>query len=332
MYKFMYYFIFMLTLIMGTLISISSNTWLGMWMGLEINMISFIPLITNFKNSLSTESSLKYFLTQALASSIFLYSIIMMSSLNYNFNILEYIMNSALMLKMGAAPFHFWFPEVIEGLNWNTSIILMTWQKIAPLSMISYYFNYSFMILIIILSIMIGSIGGINQTSLRKIMAYSSINHVGWLLSSLLISNFYFLIYFSFYSFLSITIILTFKKMNFFHLSQIYNSLQHSPILKFILFCNFLSLGGLPPFMGFFPKWLIIQHLNSNLFLITIMITFTLITLFYYIRITYSAFMLNYTQIKFNSNNNLIKNYSFNLFCNFLSLGGLPIIFLIYMF
>nr|AST10221.1 NADH dehydrogenase subunit 2 [Abachrysa eureka] len=323
--------IFLFTMISGSIISISSNNWLGAWMGLEINLMSFIPLVTNLKNSMSTEASLKYFLVQALASSMLLFSVIIMSMINsmniysMEFNLFNLILNSSLFMKMGVAPFHFWFPEVIEGLNWMMSMILMTWQKLAPMILLSYcityLINYS-----IIFSIFIGSIGGLNQISLRKLMAYSSINHMGWMLSSFLISNYYWMMYFIIYSFLSISIILLFMKYNMLYINQTFNTMNFMPINKFIIFCNFLSLGGLPPFLGFFPKWIIIQNLN-NLFLITFMVCMTLITLFYYIRITYSAFLINYSMLKWN-NSYIYSNFMLSF--NFFSLLGLSLCMLIY--
>nr|QNK05442.1 NADH dehydrogenase subunit 2 [Osmylus sp. 'Plethosmylus' HX-2020] len=327
--------IFFLTLISGTLITISSNSWMGAWMGLEINLLSFIPLISNSNNILSNESSLKYFLVQVLASAILLFSVTVNSIINgmnifmYSDTIFILILNSALLLKMGAAPFHSWFPGVMEGLSWMNNFLLMTWQKIAPMILLTYCLNFKFISIIIMISVIIGAIGGINQTSLRKLMAYSSINHIGWMLSSMFISNFYWMIYFVSYSFLSLSILYMFNYFNIFFLNQCYNILNFSPITKFMLFFNFLSLGGLPPFLGFFPKWILIQNLiNNNMFMLIIMVTMTLITLFYYIRITYSAFMLNYTETKW-----IYLKYSSNFFMlilNFLSLFGLSIIFFIY--
>nr|YP_009057641.1 NADH dehydrogenase subunit 2 [Myrmeleon immanis]AHY39224.1 NADH dehydrogenase subunit 2 [Myrmeleon immanis] len=327
-------FMFLIILIMGSIISISSNSWLGAWMGLEINLLSFIPLLTNLKSLTSTESSLKYFIVQALASTSLLFVILMMSfyhnfSFNYN-NYLNIILNSALLMKMGAAPFHSWFPEVMEGLNWVMSFILMTWQKIAPMVLISYCLMNEFIFFIIILSVFIGSIGGFNQTNLRSLMAYSSINHLGWMLSSLLISMNYWLMYFMFYTMLSLSIIILFYQFNIFYFSQIFSSLSNNPILKFSLFCNFLSLGGLPPFTGFLPKWIIIQNLSmSNLTLVVIMVILTLITLFFYIRLTYSAFLIHSAQISWNKNWEP-KIYSLNIILNFLSLFGLITVILLY--
>nr|QNH69916.1 NADH dehydrogenase subunit 2 [Osmylus zheanus] len=327
--------IFLLTLMSGTLITISSNSWMGAWMGLEINLLSFIPLISNSMNILSNESSLKYFLVQVLASAIMLFSVILNSLFNgmniflFDDLIFILILNSALLLKMGAAPFHSWFPGVMEGLSWLNNFFLMTWQKIAPMILLTYCINFKFLTYIIMINVIIGAIGGINQTSLRKLMAYSSINHIGWMLSSMFISNLYWMIYFISYSLLSLSILYMFNYFNIFFLNQCYNILNFSPVMKFMMFFNFLSLGGLPPFLGFFPKWILIQNLiNNNMFMLTIMVTMTLITLFYYIRITYSAFMLNYTETKwiYSSNSPDFKM----LILNFSSLFGLSIIFFIY--
>nr|YP_009175365.1 NADH dehydrogenase subunit 2 [Neuronema laminatum]AKZ17613.1 NADH dehydrogenase subunit 2 [Neuronema laminatum] len=328
--------LFSITLMMGSVISISANSWLGAWMGLEINLLSFMPLIICLKNSLSTESALKYYLTQTLGSAILLFGIMCMSmEINFNFYLtmnyswIYWVMNSTLMMKMGAAPFHFWFPEMMEGLSWMSSFILMTWQKIAPMILLSYCLILKYVVVISILSIIIGSLGGLNQISLRKLMAYSSINHMGWLMSSLMISNFYWILYFMVYTFLSWSMISIFKKYNLFLINQLFNLDNFNPMVKISIFCNMLSLGGLPPFLGFMPKWILIQSLSiHNKFFVLIMVMFTLITLFFYMRLIYSALMINYTSMKwllFNESNlNLIL--IFNFFC----LVGLPMISLLY--
>nr|WBR65691.1 NADH dehydrogenase subunit 2 [Layahima sp. 2 YZ-2022a]WBR65704.1 NADH dehydrogenase subunit 2 [Layahima sp. 2 YZ-2022a] len=334
MYNNLTSFMFTLILMIGSIISISSNSWLGAWMGLEINLLSFIPLLSNLKNLTSTESSLKYFIVQALASTTLLFVVLLLSfSQNYHFDYhshLNIILNSALLMKMGAAPFHSWFPEVMEGLSWIMGFILMTWQKIAPMILISYCMFYKFIFIVIIISIFVGSVGGFNQTNLRSLMAYSSINHLGWMLSSLLISLNFWMIYFLFYSFLSLSITYMFYQLNIFYFSQIFSAMSNMPILKFSLFCNFLSLGGLPPFTGFLPKWIIIQNLGmTNMALVTAMVVLTLITLFFYIRLTYSALMINSSQISWN------KLWQWNMsnltiFLNFFSLFGLILIVFIY--
>nr|YP_009756885.1 NADH dehydrogenase subunit 2 [Tephritis femoralis]QIK50389.1 NADH dehydrogenase subunit 2 [Tephritis femoralis] len=302
-------------LMMSTMITISANSWLSAWMGLEINLLSFIPLMMDNNNNLmSTEASLKYFLIQTIASAILLFAIIMMfiNNLMMQNNIIfnKLIMISSLLIKSGAAPFHFWFPMIMEGLTWNNSLILMTWQKIAPMMLISYLIEMSFMKYIIIISIIIGSLGGLNQISLRKLMAYSSINHLGWMLSAMQINEIMWIMYFCFYSFLSFSMIFVFKNFEIYYMNQLFNSFFNSKIMKFVLFFNLLSLGGLPPFIGFLPKWFVIQSMISNnqFLLITIMTTMTLITLYFYLRLCFAAFMLNYYE------NNWIYNMNFNNF------------------
>lgn len=300
--------------------------------------MSFIPLIINTNNLISSEASLKYFLTQALASSILLFAVILIFSFN-NFNdpiIINYgnlIISSSLFLKRGAAPFHFWFPGVIEGLTWINRLILITWQKIAPLILLSYCLNYTFLFIVIVLSILIGSLGGLNQTSLRKLIAFSSINHLGWITAGILNSENLWLTYFFLYSFLTFTIIFLFNNFKLFHINQIFTLFNNNSTIKFILFLSLLSLGGLPPFLGFFPKWLIIEALvNINfLFLITIIVCLTLITLYFYIRICYAAFLLNHNENRWSFNNfYYFKNYYWCLILSFISIFGLIFVRIFY--
>nr|ARH54886.1 NADH dehydrogenase subunit 2 [Bradycellus ruficollis] len=324
---------FITTLFMGTMISISSYTWMGTWMGLEINLLSFIPLLKKKNNLYSTESSIKYFLVQTLASTIFLFSILMIMMMNnlisdiLNINVYMMMMiNSSLLMKMGAAPFHFWFPEIIEGMNWINSLVLMTWQKIAPMMLLSYTIKYSnYIIMIILMSILVGSLGGLNQISLRKIMAYSSINHLGWMLSSFLNSNMIWMLYFMMYTLISISLIYMLNSFKIFYLQQMYSFMNKNLLVKFSLLLNLLSLGGLPPFLGFLPKWIIIQYLSYNyMYLLFFMIIMTLITLFFYLRISYTSLILSHNELNFNILMN--KNFKMNnsmLILSFFSINGL---------
>nr|QZJ46441.1 NADH dehydrogenase subunit 2 [Bombyx mandarina] len=301
---------FLFILFFSTLISISSNSWFGCWIGLEINLLSFIPLISNSKNLLSVETSLKYFLMQSLASINFLFMILIKFSLLKNFdmnNIISIMMNSSLLMKMGSAPFHFWFPNIVEGLSWMNNFMLMTWQKISPMILLSYYFNKNFLIFMIIMNLIIGSLGGLNQTSLRKLLAFSSINNLGWMIFSIMISENLWLFYFLIYSMMIFMMISLFFLMNMYFMNQLFiNNMNF--FIKLNLLINFLSLGGLPPFMGFMPKWIIINFLliNKFYFLTFIFMMTSLIIIYYYIRIIYSSFMFNYFKMKWM--NLLMKN------------------------
>nr|YP_002265536.1 NADH dehydrogenase subunit 2 [Chaetosoma scaritides]ACF35095.1 NADH dehydrogenase subunit 2 [Chaetosoma scaritides] len=317
-----YKLMFFLLMMSGTLISISSYSWIGMWMGLEINLISIIPLFSKINNMYSSESSIKYFITQALASMIILLSIIMLSLNNEMFLMMKktfiLTMNSSLLTKMGAAPFHFWFPEVIEGLNWMNCLIILTWQKIAPMVLIMYNFNFNlFFCLIILTSMLISMFMGMNQISMRKIMAFSSINHIGWMISTMFSSKSIWLIYFIVYSIISLNIILILNKFKIFFLNQLLLLMNNNNNLKLFFSLNFLSLGGLPPFLGFIPKWLTINELiKSNfIFLSFSMIILTLFTLFYYMRMILSILIINHSnKLNFNFKMNNFLIFSLNLF------------------
>nr|AML25882.1 NADH dehydrogenase subunit 2 [Staphylinidae sp. BMNH 1274206] len=333
---FMHKILFSMILILGSMISISSNSWMGMWLGLEINLLAFIPMIQEKNNSFTSESSLKYFLTQALASIILLFSLIFMAKnmlmmKNIDNSILM-IMNSSLLTKLGMAPFHFWFPEVIEGLNWLNCLILLTWQKITPMILVMYNFklqNYFF--IVIITCMLISGINGFNQISLRKILAYSSINHMAWMISSMFFSETIWFFYFLTYSMISLNIIVMFKILNIYFFNQIFISMNKNYTWKFIFSLNFLSLGGMPPFLGFLPKWLTIQFLMDNhKFLTFIMIMTTLMTLFFYSRMIFNIFTLIINEINYFMNFNLKIFFIVSL--NLFSLSSLVLFSLSYSF
>nr|YP_009562029.1 NADH dehydrogenase subunit 2 [Choroedocus capensis]QAU54129.1 NADH dehydrogenase subunit 2 [Choroedocus capensis]QID03460.1 NADH dehydrogenase subunit 2 [Choroedocus capensis] len=295
--------LFLSSLMMGTILSISSNSWFGVWMGLEINLLSFIPMLTNNKNMMMNESPIKYFIVQAMASTMLLFSIILIQmkyTMGWEMKIIPSMMiSSSLLLKTGAAPFHFWFPEVMSASSWINCLTLMTWQKIAPMMVFSYCIQETvFIFLVIITSIIIGALGGLNQTSLRQILAYSSISHLGWMISSMIVSENTWELYFIIYSMLSLIMVLLFKQMNLFSMIQIYSASNLKMEIKFMMFLSLLSLGGLPPFMGFLPKWIVIQSMveNNMTILVSIMVLFTTITLYYYMRISFSALIMTYTE------------------------------------
>nr|YP_010988601.1 NADH dehydrogenase subunit 2 [Pteroptyx valida]WOR80758.1 NADH dehydrogenase subunit 2 [Pteroptyx valida] len=324
----MYKLMFTTILMMSTMISISAYTWLGMWVGLEINLLSIIPIIMN-KNILSSEAAIKYFITQALASTMIMMSIIMMMwKMNFTSTIFNseimLIMNSGLLLKMGMAPLHFWFPEVLEGLNWNNCMIMLTWQKIAPMMLYMYnmesnMFNYT----IIISSMVISSVMSFNQISMRKLMAFSSINHMGWMMAAMMTEKTIWMLYFLIYTMITINISLTMKNM--YYLNQLFMLMNESFSTKIMFMLNFLSLSGIPPFLGFLPKWLVIQTMieYKMMFLSIIMILFTLIMIFVYMRISMSTLIMKTNQINWKININNKTNIMLTSMLNFFMIFSL---------
>nr|YP_009967224.1 NADH dehydrogenase subunit 2 [Diaphanes citrinus]QEO18986.1 NADH dehydrogenase subunit 2 [Diaphanes citrinus] len=292
-----YKLLFFSMLISSTMISISSYSWMGMWIGLEINVMSIIPMLVNQKNKASSESAIKYFFSQVIASTAIMISIIMLmwqSSLSSKLikELPALIMNSSFLLKMGMTPFHFWFPEVLEGLSWWNSTIMLTWQKIAPMVLFMYNVEFSmFLMIVIVMSMFISGFMAINQISLRKILVYSSINHMGWMLSSMLISSTIWIMYFIVYSITTINITSILSFTNTFFMSQMVLIWNFNPMIKLFFSVNFMSLAGMPPLIGFLPKWLIIQMLTeSKLYLIAvIMVIMTMIMVYVYLMVIMSS-------------------------------------------
>nr|YP_009255724.1 NADH dehydrogenase subunit 2 [Mantis religiosa]AND97197.1 NADH dehydrogenase subunit 2 [Mantis religiosa] len=297
--------LFLFTLISGVLISLCANSWMGAWMGLEINLLSFIPLLSSNKNMFSTEASLKYFLIQAIASSSLLFLILLKTNTYEMFYLMKTsTWNNLIMIpflmKIASAPFHWWLPSVVEGLSWMNCFIILSIQKIAPLMLISYLLsNNLFIQLMIISSAIIGAIGGINQISLRKILSFSSINHIGWMLTTMIMGSNLWWMYFIIYTINIISIISLTAMINLSYISQTFNTMNNKKIIKFTLFISMLSLGGLPPFLGFFPKWIAIQFMAQNLMIFTssILIMSSLLTLYYYMRMMYTTLMITNSEI-----------------------------------
>lgn len=290
--------LFITTLVTGTLVTISSSHWIFVWAGLEINLLSFIPLIVQSNSNQETEAAIKYFLVQALGSGLLLIAGLLISGPALTLispTITSLLLIIRMLIKIGAAPFHFWFPQVIACSRWYICIILSTWQKLAPIlvfSSITSSFSTNLIIFIAGLNSIIGGIGGINQTQIRALLAYSSIGHIGWIISATLISQSLTTLYLIIYILISSSLILSFYISNF----KLRNTTSINKINKNGLWISVLllfSLGGLPPLLGFIPKWTLLEQLIGQTYttLSIILIIGSLINLFYYLTIVINLFI-----------------------------------------
>nr|ALA99389.1 NADH dehydrogenase subunit 2 [Anourosorex squamipes]ALA99391.1 NADH dehydrogenase subunit 2 [Anourosorex squamipes]ALA99393.1 NADH dehydrogenase subunit 2 [Anourosorex squamipes]ALA99394.1 NADH dehydrogenase subunit 2 [Anourosorex squamipes]ALA99395.1 NADH dehydrogenase subunit 2 [Anourosorex squamipes] len=293
--------VILLTIMTGTLIVTMSSHWFMIWIGFEMNMLAFIPLLIKNYNPRSMEASTKYFMTQATASMILMLAIIMnlihegqWTISNISNPTASILMTMALVMKLGLSPFHFWVPEVTQGVSLTSGMILLTWQKIAPLSVFYQIYpsiNLDLILSMSLLSILIGGWGGLNQTQLRKIMAYSSIAHMGWMTAimtyepTIMLLNLFIYITMTISTFMLFIFTSTTTTLS---LSHAWNKM---PLITFLIMMVMLSLGGLPPLTGFLPKWMIIQELakNNSIILPTTMAILSLLNLFFYMRLTYST-------------------------------------------
>nr|YP_009175934.1 NADH dehydrogenase subunit 2 [Hippocampus abdominalis]ALI16051.1 NADH dehydrogenase subunit 2 [Hippocampus abdominalis] len=289
---------FMLGLGLGTTITFMSSHWLLAWMGLEINTLAIIPLMAQHHHPRSVEASTKYFLTQATAAAMILFASSTNAWITGQWGISELshpvpstIMMLGLALKIGMAPLHTWLPEVLQGLDLTTGLIMSTWQKLAPFSLlIQMNLNNSVMITMAIMSTMVGGWGGLNQTQLRKILAYSSIAHIGWMVLVLQFSPSLTLMTLAIYIFMTMSIFSLFKLNKTTSINALAMSWSKSPTMTALTPLVLLSLGGLPPLTGFGPKWLILseltkQELNSTA---TVTALSALLSLYFYLRLSYA--------------------------------------------
>nr|BBI76380.1 NADH dehydrogenase subunit 2 [Scyliorhinus torazame] len=286
---------------LGTTLTFIGSHWLLVWMGLEINTLAIIPLMIRQHHPRAVEATTKYFVTQATASALLLFASVTNAWTSGEWSLIELInptsatlATAALALKIGLAPLHFWLPEVLQGLDLTTGLILSTWQKLAPFAILlqlSPLLNPNLLLLFGVTSTIVGGWGGLNQTQLRKILAYSSIANLGWMITILHYSPGLTLLNLILYMFMTLTTFLLFKMFNSTEINSISSSSLKSPLLSIIALMTLLSLGGLPPLSGFMPKWLILQELTKQNLIVpaTAMALMTLLSLFFYIRLCYAT-------------------------------------------
>nr|ABP63172.1 NADH dehydrogenase subunit 2 [Sus scrofa]ABP63185.1 NADH dehydrogenase subunit 2 [Sus scrofa] len=307
-----------MTVMSGTMLVMISSHWLLIWIGFEMNLLAMIPVLMKNFNPRATEAATKYFLTQATASMMLMMAIII--NLLYSgqwtitkmFNpVATTMMTLALAMKLGLSPFHFWVPEVTQGISLQAGLLLLTWQKLAPLSVlcqISQSINPNLMLTMAMLSILIGGWGGLNQTQLRKIMAYSSIAHMGWMTAVLPYNTTMTILNLLIY----ITTTLAMFMLLIHSSATTTLSLSHTwnkmPIITSLMMVTLLSMGGLPPLSGFMPKWMIIQEMtkNESIIMPTLMAMTALLNLYFYMRLAYSSSLT-----MFPSTNNMKMKWQF---------------------
>ena len=296
-------FTLLFTLGLGTAFTFSSSHWLLAWIGLEINTLAILPLIARKHHPRAVEATIKYFLIQATAAAIILFASLTNAWLlgEWNISQLSHPLSStlillALALKIGLAPVHFWLPEVLQGLDLITGLILSTWQKLAPfilLNQIAPFLNSHLVISLGLISTLIGGWGGLNQTQLRKILAYSSIAHFGWIVLIMQFAPSLALLNLFLYVAITSVAFLTLKDFNCTNLKDLATSWTKSPSIATIFTPLLLSLGGLPPLSGFIPKWLVIFEIVKQDLAgpATFAALSALLSLYYYLRLTYSTIL-----------------------------------------
>nr|AAO23699.1 NADH dehydrogenase subunit 2 [Calidris ptilocnemis]AAO23700.1 NADH dehydrogenase subunit 2 [Calidris ptilocnemis]AAO23701.1 NADH dehydrogenase subunit 2 [Calidris ptilocnemis]AAO23702.1 NADH dehydrogenase subunit 2 [Calidris ptilocnemis]AAO23703.1 NADH dehydrogenase subunit 2 [Calidris ptilocnemis] len=291
--------IFYMSLLLGTTITISSNHWVMAWTGLEINTLAIIPLISKSHHPRAVEAAIKYFLVQAAASALVLFSSTINAWHTGQWDITQLthptsclLLTAAIAMKLGLVPFHFWFPEVLQGSTLTTALLLSTMMKFPPITILfltSHSLNPTLLTTMAIASAGLGGWMGLNQTQIRKILAFSSISHLGWMTIIIIYSPKLTLLTFYLYSLMTATVFLSLNTIKVLKLSTMMTSWTKTPMLNATLMLTLLSLAGLPPLTGFLPKWLIIQELTKQEMTTaaTVIAMLSLLGLFFYLRLAY---------------------------------------------
>nr|AXP99624.1 NADH dehydrogenase subunit 2 [Prosopium coulterii] len=291
---------------LGTVLTFASSHWLLAWMGLEINTLAILPLMARQYHPRAVEATTKYFLTQATAAAMILFASTTNAWLVGEWSIMQLThplavttAMLALALKVGLAPVHFWLPEVLQGLDLTTGLILSTWQKLAPFALMLQMapnVDSSLLVVMGLLSTLVGGWGGLNQTQLRKILAYSSIAHLGWMVLIVQFAPSITLLSLCMYIIMTSSAFLTMKTNDSLTINALATSWTKSPTLAALAVLVLLSLGGLPPLSGFMPKWLILQELTKQGLPLsaTLAAMTALLSLYFYLRLCYAMTLTIY--------------------------------------
>ena len=317
------YPILILSSVLGMMIMISSNDLIVFYMGLELQSLALYVLATFNRDQLkSSEAGLKYFVLSALSSGLLLYgcSLIYGFTGSTNFNLISDQLNAdqyaltfgivfilvGLAFKISAVPFHMWAPDVYEGSPTPVTLFFTMVPKIAALTVFIRFLYVPFlnlidqwqMILIFlsIASMLFGAIAAIGQTNLKRLIAYSSISHIGYALaglatgsnegiqSSVIYITIYILMNLGFFSCL-----LMMKRNNEYYenISDLSGLSKNHPLLSLSLLVILFSLAGIPPLAGFFAKFYIFKSVleQSMYFLAIVGLLSTVVAAFYYLRI-----------------------------------------------
>nr|YP_009024179.1 NADH dehydrogenase subunit 2 [Amphiporus formidabilis]AGL46757.1 NADH dehydrogenase subunit 2 [Amphiporus formidabilis] len=292
-----FFFMMSFLLFLGSVLSVSSCFWLGVWGGLEMNMLRFLPVVMHFSSFMGVESIVKYFLIQSFASVGVLVGGLFEDSFFFgSFSFLLLVLCFSLFMKVGVFPFHWWLPGVLGGLSWFGVLLLSTWQKIAPVLVFSSVSSGGFIfIFLAVFSSLVGGLSGVGQTSVRSILAFSSVGHAGWFFSLFCVSWFFGAVYFFVYLFSTFFLIFFLWCVDYLRLSQVFSV---SLVGCFLFFVCILTISGVPPFLGFFSKLLGFIAFGASfvgfLFL-SVLILGSLFSLYFYLGLFFTCFFFYFS-------------------------------------
>lgn len=326
--------------VLGIFTIVNSNDLITLYLGIELQSLSFY-ILSAFKihNNFSTEAGLKYFILGAFSSGLLLFGCSLIYGFTGTTNFYDLyllfvnkelpddlfkgillgstFLTIGLLFKIGAAPFHMWLPDVYEGVPTSLTAIFSIVPKIALFSLFlrlsldlfvtNYYYWHQILLYSSICSIIIGTLGALYQVKIKKLLAYSAISHVGFLLIGLVtLSNlgvfalFFYLVVYIVMSLNVFAVILSIRKqdnlLKFKKISEFVILFKSNKLLAVNLAIILFSIAGIPPLIGFYSKFYIfIAAVKSEIYLIALIAAVvSVIASMYYIRLIKLMFFKNF--------------------------------------
>jgi len=244
---------------------IRSNSFLCMWLGLELNILRFIPILTSIETDYLLERGVKYFLVQGLASILFIFASVSFLGAGGGFFRLAFL---RIIIKLGAAPFHGWFVNLINTVSITSLYILATIQKIRPLIIISGIVNKPFFFFILTITVFVGVGTGLSGLRFGKILAASRLVNLSWMMIRTLEGTGLFFCFFTIYSCLLGYTLFTYEQIS----SEGRICIRGTTFwLSRCFILGLISLGRMPPFLGFVGKVILIKRCTGLLSLTLIL-------------------------------------------------------------
>nr|YP_010297083.1 NADH dehydrogenase subunit 2 [Plator insolens]UMI39143.1 NADH dehydrogenase subunit 2 [Plator insolens] len=300
---------FIFLYLVSFILVLSGDDWFLVWLGLEVNMLSFLMLIYSRFDQSCMEACLKYFFVQSLGSAMF------MGLFYLNKGYLSDMIVVIMSYKMGAAPLYFWFPSVCSGLGWLSCFMLMTFQSIMPLMLVAMFMSWLVWV-VMGLSLMFGVFGSFNQVNIKMLLAFSSIHHLGWIFLCNLYEDVVWIFYLLLYGIILYGIVIIVKEEEINYMLFV-KKLKN----KWWFVLNMLSMAGMPPLLGFFLSWMAFIYIMSiNILFVVMMVVMSVIMFYVYLRIIYDVFTCYELDFSYK---NYCMDFDFNFKIEMISLFGL---------
>ncbi len=302
--------VLLLFVVIGSILLISSEHLLLIYLSLELQTFSLFVLIAKNRGSmLSTEAGLKYFILGAISSGIFLLGVSMIYGISLSMSlkdiafitqdsfvliVAQSLILISLLFKLTAVPFHMWAPDVYEGASTEVVALIATVPKISVLIVLmNLNFPSDLLLLAAVFSMIFGTLGALNQNKIKRLVAYSGISHMGFILLGIALFNVYgqeaSFVYLLIYLFMVVATfaVILISPMKNFLIVELSGVIKNNKAVGVTWVILLLSIGGIPPLAGFISKWLLLWTSLSNAFYVgsLIGILCSMVAGAYYLRI-----------------------------------------------